>query len=194
MANVLEISGAYRVRLVAELDGGSNPREDQDCNLANVITPTQRQYVSIDEDGGPLQYGWDHFSVRPDSEKLFIRWARMVHGVKVVESRPEGGAWAFWYVMPEKLAEAGPEVTPEQIIAAEEVQYRAWAANDVWGIIIEKSVVWIPEDGQIEIGEGIPTRRTTWEHVDSCWGFIGREYAEAEARNQLAICVREAGK
>lgn len=32
------------------------------------------------------------------------------------------------------------------------------------------------------------------EHVDSCWGFYGREYAEEEARRMLAGAVREREK
>lgn len=174
MTDVLETAGKYRVRLEVQQDQqDSNPRTNQDCNLANVITPTQQRYIDIDENGGPLQEGWDYFSVRPDSEKLFARWALMAHGVTVVVHNPHDGAWGLWYVMPDKMAEVGEGVTPEQIIEGEFREYQAWASGEVYGHVIEKRTHWTSEDDQ---------EMDTWEHVDSCWGYIGREYAEEAAR------------
>lgn len=182
--DILETAGRYRVRLEIQEDSlDLNPRTERDCNLANVITPTQSRYIKIDEDGGPLQCGWDYFSVRPDSEKLFIRWARMIHGVTVIEDRPVEGAWGLWYVMPDKMAET--TATPEEIIEGEVREYRAWAEGEVYGYVIEKSTHWVSEDnGGAEMD--------TWEYEDSCWGFIGREDAEASAREAFAPYAKEA--
>lgn len=189
---VLATAGRYRLRLEIQEDSQDcDPRTDQDCNLTSVITPTQSRYTAIDKEGGPLQYGWDHFSVRPDSERLFIRWARMVHGVTVIEDRPHDGAWALWYVMPDKVAET--TVTPKEIIEAEIKEYRTWAEGEVYGYVIERATEWEPKAGQFEDGDE-PDSMTTWEHIDSCWGYIGREYAETSARDEFASYAEGAGK
>ncbi|MFE9833987.1 hypothetical protein ACFYP4_02390 [Streptomyces sp. NPDC005551] len=187
MDDVLETAGKYRVRLVIDQDSGSvNPRKDYD-HLANVITPAQQNYISVDENGGPLQYGWDYFSTRPDSERLFIRWAKMRHGATVVEDRPCDGAWALWYLMPDKAAESTWE--PEKVIESEIQEYRAWAEGDVYGYVIERSVTWVPKEdpeGEAEM--------TTWEEVEegSCWGLIGCEWAEQAAKEAFEPYKREA--
>lgn len=183
MTDVLETAGKYRVRVEVQQDSeSSNPRTEQD-NLTNVITPTQQRYIDVDKDGGPLQYGWDYFSTRADSEKLFIRWARMVHGITVVEDRPHDGAWSFWYITPEKLAET--TWPAEKAIEAEIREYRMWAEGEVYGFIIEKSTHWVSEDhGGAEMD--------TWEHEDSCWGYIGRENVEDAAREVFAPYAEEA--
>lgn len=179
MTEILETSGLYRLCLEIMEDGYSfNPRTNQDCNLANVITPTQRDYFPVDEDGGPLQYGWDHFSLRADSEKLFIRWARVFYGVTVVEHRPHDGPWSLWYVMPDKAAESTWE--PEKIIESEIKEYEAWARGEVYAYVIERKVTWVPKEGQDT--KGLPAELTTWEHEDSCGGYIGRKFAEEAAR------------
>lgn len=177
-------NGRYRVRLVLQRDSEAfNPRTNQD-NLTHVITPAQQRYIDVDKNGGPLQYGWDYFSTRPDSEKHFIRWARMVHGAVVVEDRPHEGAWALWYMTPEQIAEAG--TAPEEVIAAEIKEYRAWAEGEVYSWIIEKAVEWVPKEGQVEDGDGTPDEMTTWEHVDSCGGYIGHEDAAQVAKEEFA--------
>jgi hypothetical protein len=179
--DVLETAGPYRVRLEIDQDSGSrNPRKEFD-HLTNVITPTQQRYISVDENGGPLQSGWDYFSTRPDGEKLFIRWAKMVHGATVVEDRPTEGAWALWYLMPDKAAESTWE--PEKVIEAEIREYRAWAEGEVYRYVIEKSVTWVPKENSHE--DEIPDELDTWETVEDCWGLICREWAEEEARRQF---------
>lgn len=167
--------GRFRVRLVVDTNP-VNPRKDRE-NLAHVITPTQSRYLPVDEDGGPLQHGWDHFSMRPDSEALFTRWARIYHGAAVVEHRPAQGAWSLWYLTADDVADAGiPD--PEACIREEIAEYQAWADGEVFGYVIEKAVQWGRRDGQ----EG---SMTTWDHVDSLWGLVGYEYAEQAAKEEF---------
>jgi hypothetical protein len=188
--NIIETHGRYRVRLEIQQNSyGYNPRTNQDCNLTNVITPTQRGYIDVDEDGGPLQYGWDYYSTRAldcirraDAEDLFIRWARIFHGVTVIEDRPHDGAWSFWYVMPDKAKES--TWPPEKIIEAEIKEYRAWAEGEVYAYVIEKSLTWVPKGGQ-EVND-FPGEMTTWHEEESCGGLIGREYAEEAAKEAFA--------
>jgi len=51
-------------------------------------------------------------------------------------------------------------------------EYTAWANGDCWGYVIED------EDGD--------------DTGDSCWGFIGREYAEEQAREAFAEALKAA--
>lgn len=173
--------GRYRLRLVVDADP-VNPRRDYD-HLCHVITPTQRDYIDVDTDvdtdGGPLQYGWDHFSTRPDSEALFIRWARMVHGAVVIEHRPARGAWGLWYLMPDQFGETSD---PEKCLRAEITEYQAWADGEVYGYIIEEDTTWTRT--------GTSETRTTWEEVESRWDFIGYDYALSAAKSEFAAHIQ----
>jgi hypothetical protein len=186
MTETLETHGQYRVRLEIMQDGAMfNPRTNQDCNLTNVITPTQSGgYIKIDEDGGPLQHGWDHFSVRPDSEDLFIRWAKIFHGATVVVDRPYAHTWGLWYLMPDKAKES--TWSPERVIEAEIKEYQQWADGEIYGFVIERSVRWVPEEGQVfKDGEPTPNPMVTWETVSSCGGYFGYEYAKEAALEEF---------
>lgn len=185
MGDVVETAGRYRVRLEVQEDNASaNPRTDQDCNLANVITLKGQRFINIDENGGPLAHGWDHFADRENGAHLFIRWARIFHGVVAVEENPYDGARAIWYVMPDKLAET--TWTAERVIEAEVREYWLWANGEVYGHVIEKSVTRIPRDAEDRDDPGLDDETTEWEHVESCWGYVGREYAEEAAREAFA--------
>jgi hypothetical protein len=171
---ILETAGKFRVRLEVDTDP-QNPRQEFD-HLANVITLKGQRYIDVDKNGGPLQYGWDYFADRENGVDLFIRWARMVHGVVAIEDNPIEGARSIWYLMPDKAAESTWE--PQKVIESEIREYRSWAEGEVYGYIIERSVTWVPKDepeGEVEM--------STWEEVDegSCWGFIGYDYAKEAA-------------
>lgn len=184
MSEILETSkdGRHRVRLVRDEDP-VNPRRDYE-NLCHVITVPGSLFIDVDEDGGPLQHGWDHFHDRYDTGRdtnLFIRWARIYHGAVAVEHRPHDGPRSLWYLLPADIEKIGN--TPQEAIEGEIREYRAWAEGDVWGYVIERIVDWDRRDGEGSM--------TTWEHVDSCWGFIGYEYAEQEAKEQFAAHLED---
>lgn len=187
MTEILEKAGEYRVRLEIQQDAQEcNPRTNQDCNLANVITPKGQRYIDVDKDGGPLAEGWERIESRyVDAVPVFTRWAKIYHGATVVEDRPHDGAWSLWYVMPEKIAEAQTPVAPEEIIAGEVKEYRAWAEGEVYGYVIEKAVGWSRLDKKVDI-------LVTWETEEDCWGYIGREYAEESAREAFEPYQKEA--
>ena len=54
----------------------------------------------------------------------------------------------------------------------------AYVEGDVYGYVVQERARWMREDSD-EV-------RDTWEDVESCWGFYGREYAEDSAREALA--------
>lgn len=191
--DVLETAGRYRVRLVVQQDSESaNPRTEQDCNLANVITPKGQRYIDVDKDGGPLAEGWKRIEDGyVDAVPVFTRWAKIFHGATVVEHRPHDGAWSLWYVMPGKLAET--TWPAEKVIESEIKEYRAWAEGEVYGHIVEKNVTRIARDAEDRDDPELDDETTEWEHVDSCWGYIGREYAEEAAREAFAPYAEESG-
>lgn len=190
--DVLETAGRYRVRLAVQQDSQEcNPRTNDDCNLANVITPKGQRYIDVDKDGGPLADGWERIEDRyVDAVPVFTRWARIFHGATVVEDRPYDGAWSLWYVMPDKLAET--TVPAEKVIEVEKGEYRKWAEGEVYGYIIEKDVTRIPRDAEDREDPDLDDETREWEHVDSCWGLIGWEYAEETAREAFAPYAEEA--
>jgi hypothetical protein len=163
--------GKYRVRLNAD-PTAVDPRKDYD-HITHVITPKGQRFIDVDEDGGPLQYGWDYFAERDNSVALFTRWARMAHGAVVHEDRPHDGPRALWYMTPEQIKEIGN--TPAEAIAIEIQEYRSWTEGDVWGVVTEKRVTWQ------QTGTSEDNVMHTWDEVESCWGLIGREYAEQYA-------------
>lgn len=193
MNEILETHGRYRVRLEIMQDSyGYNPRTWDDTPLANVITPTQRNYASIDADGGPLQYGWDYYSTRAldcisraDAEDLFVRWAKIFHGATVIVDRPHDGAWGLWYLMPDKAAET--TWSPEKLINFEIQRYRDWAQGEVYAYVIEKSVTYVLKDGQdVSDIEDLDDELVTWETADSCGGYIGYDEAKEAALEAFA--------
>jgi hypothetical protein len=185
MSDVVETAGKYRVRAVMMQDSAEfNPRSNQDCNLANVITPEGQRYIDVDEDGGPLAENWDRVAERDDAVEVFTRWARVFHGITVIEDRPHDGARSLWYVTPENLKET--TLTADKVVEAEIEEYRRWAEGEVYGWVVEKDVTRIPKDPEDAGDPDIDDESRAWEHVDSCWGYIGRENVEDAAREGLS--------
>lgn len=187
--NIIETSddGRYRVRLVIE-EGPENPRRFYD-HITHVITPTQSHYIDVDEDGGPLQYGWDHFRTRAEGEAMFVRWARIFHGAVVVKHHPTYGARSLWYLMPEGLAEIG--IPAEQYIGADIKEYQAWAEGEVYRYVIEECVEWKRRDGK----EGELTTYNEvddFDEVDASGPWYGYEDAEKYAREAFADYLTDA--
>lgn len=85
----------------------------------------------------------------------------------------DSGQVGYIYVLPDKLkkefgsAEFLPAATKakaEDILRQEVSTYDQFLRGDVWGYIVED------EDGN---------------HLDSCWGFFGRDYAEQQGQEAL---------
>lgn len=91
----------------------------------------------------------------------------------------DSGQIGFIYATPAHLRECYmvTELTDEHRAMAERdlkgqvAELDQWLRGDVWGYVIED------EDG---------------EHVDSCWGFYGIEYAKQEAADALAAALETA--
>lgn len=176
MDEILETAGPYRVGLEADQDA-RNPRREFD-HLCHVLTVPHSHYIDVDDDGGPLQEGWDRIKNRTDAVDVFTRWARIFHGAVVDYHTPERGPVSVWYLLPEQFSEV-PD--PLACIKAEIEEYQNWADGEVYGYIIEEAVDWVRKDNEDE-------EMSTWEQVDdgSCWGFFGYKYAKESALEAFA--------
>lgn len=174
----------YRVRLVAD-EGAANPREDCE-QIVYAATLPHSHYIDVAEPG-PLADGWERIKGHPDAVDIFERWARIFHGAVTLYDTPHDGPSAVWYIMPAGIAEV-PD--PRATLEASRDEYRAWASGEVYGYIIEEAVDWRRVDGKDDNG------MTTWQEVDddgSCWGLIGYQYAEEEARREFAAFLKGKG-
>ncbi|RKR88298.1 hypothetical protein BDK92_2609 [Micromonospora pisi] len=185
---VIEEPG-YRVLLEQE-DSPVNPREEWN-NLAHVVTVPSARYIDVDEDGGPLADAWATLNYRhfcSEAEVIFTRYARIFHGATVLVDAPIDGARSVWYLMPEDIERQGI-TNPVACLKGERDTYRQWAEGDVYGWVVEESVIWVRV---VDAGDAKPDKlvtRKTWEVVDASWGIYGYEYAEEAAREALARYV-----
>lgn len=171
----LETDGDWRLRLVIDEDP-PNPRTEYD-HLESVVTVPDRSYIEIDRDGGPLASQWRHLINRyrgREAIEIFTRYATVYHGAVCLETFiGRSGPTAVWYLTREVYEGETPD--PAAYLKAQADEYESWAEGDVWGYIIERRVSWTRDDD--------PTQhQTTWETTDSCFGFIGYQYAEESAR------------
>jgi len=179
MTEILESAGQYRLRL--EIDQWSqSPRTDHD-NLCHVITVPGSRYIDVDADGGLLQDGWGRIKERADAVEVFTRWACTFHGAVIAVHTPAQGADSIWYLLPDGIAEV---TDPQEYIRGEISEYRHWADGEVYGYTIEKSVTWKRADNQD--GE-----MRTWEPLESCWGYIGHQWAVEAATAEFALYKAE---
>jgi hypothetical protein len=158
---------------IAQDDDPMNPRTDYD-NLASMIVVSQDW--DMDKDPGPLGWVWKRLASRYRTQEavaLFMRYARIYHGATVVEHRPYNGPWSIFYLTRE-VAD-GPDGTPDPAayVAGEIATWDQYLEGDIYGYVLEERVIWR--------ADGRPSRES-WEVVDSCWGFYGREDVASEAR------------
>ena len=178
MSDILKVSedGNHRVRLESDADSSAcNPRTSQD-NLCHVVTQRGTRFIDVDKTGGPLSDGWNRLKDHDYdyAVEVFTRWARTFHGVVTLDDRPHDGANAVWYMLPAQFTET---TDPAAYMKCERDEYRAWAAGEVYGYIIEHAAKWDRRDGEGEL--------TTWGQVEDCWGYIGYEYAKQSALSEF---------
>lgn len=179
MDEILKVSknGQYRVRLVDDpFQGEVNPRTNRKT-LCHAVTAPGTRFIDVDERPGPLSDGWDRVKGHryDQAVKIFTRWARIFHGAVTLDDRPHDGANAVWYMMPAQFTET---TDPAGYLKCERDEYRAWAAGEVYGFVIENSFTWTPADGSD--GE-----LTTWGTEHDSYGYIGYSYAESAALDEF---------
>lgn len=63
-----------------------------------------------------------------------------------------------------------------------DAEVQAWRDGEVYGYAVERLTTW----RQVEPATAEPVTMTTWEPVESVWGFYGWEWAESSAREAFA--------
>lgn len=194
--------GRYRVILVQDTDCES-PIAAGDAWVTSVLT------LDADRWGGArwnamrdpedrLESLYYLLEALRDGEDAFKRYMRIFHGIEVFDVTIHNGyrdtSSALAWVEPSEAERVGVNLGEGgRIVVRQEVdEYNRWADGDVWGYVVQERVTWakIPDDGtEYRPGDMHPMTETreTWEDTDeSCFGFIGYEYAEQEAREALA--------
>lgn len=113
------------------------------------------------------------------------RYLRMFHDVvSIARVDTESGTYMemvtreqalTWGVSEDKMAEA-----------ADLTEWEHWVNGEVYGYIIEKKTTWVALTVPTAAS---PHTMTTWDEVDSCWGFYGREHVETQAREAFEGCT-----
>lgn len=191
--DVLIEEGNHRVRLALD-QWTEDPRKESD-NASHLIRWDEcgrwlyGQCPAMPDEAGPLVWTYREFLRRHerqyfkrcDGAELFARYVRIVHwGEAIVDGAD------VWYVMPCDVwsGQANIREDMRKTLEAERNEYNAWANGEVYGYVIEERVTWHAASGDRE-------DRQTWEPLDSCYGFIGRECAEEEAREAFAAFTWE---
>lgn len=189
---IVETSGDYRA--VIKLD--HDAQKPEDWGMVPVIQTDSDGYGSIkgeafNEHAEPYV---DAFNRLCDSYygngyqyEVFERYMRIFHGATKVDAYNVGVSREYGYVAFDTAAWR-EEVGTGPSFAEEDILYdvRAWAEGDAWGVGLEKRVTWSTDEEDYDDMD-------TWEETDDgfVWGFLGREYAEQEARDLLKAKLAE---
>lgn len=169
-------------------DENNDPRQYE--NLGVMAARGHREYLLGDQTDETQEV--HDALVRTRKPNVVARWLKVYRGATVV--LPLGlidhsgisiyvGSGAHWcdpggwdsgligliYDTPETRENTGaPLESIERQLRAEVAEYDRYLTGDVWGIRVTRETV----DGDTET-------------LDECWGLLGREYAEQEARATL---------
>ena len=177
--------GDLTLKLYQDEDAQS-PREND--NLGTIVY-WHRRYTLGEEDGQKvygspndfLKHGKEHGLIMLPVALLDHSGLRMWIGSKASVCDPGGwdsGQVGWIYVTPEKVREEysckritkGVRETVLKNLQYEIEAMDQFLSGDVYGFVIEDK-------------QG--------EHVDSCWGFFGLDYAISEAKDALNACAAE---
>jgi hypothetical protein len=193
--DVLEERNGYRVRLEQD----DSPEQPYDDGAWPVLRISVSRYYPNPEHlnaSGSRPHDLDdtvenavsHWQTTPSGRnwKLFEKWLRAYLGVTRVEFFSSGD---YWYVAYDSAAwRKWARVTAEQIAREDPLaDWRAWVEGDVYGYVIEKRVTWRP----VSCAADDDVTMDTWEHVNSCWGFYGYDYAKEVALEEFEAWASE---
>lgn len=186
--------GVYRVRLEHDPDC-ADPREDA-CHLG-VMAVRRRRHIGPEKDSAEMRASEALRLVEDYDWRVVARYVRMRTGASVVlpiwdqgdngisvgamdERVPPGNVVGLIYDTPESRAECG---TSSELVAsglATEVdEWSKWAVGETYGYVVERA-----SDAESE----------DWEEVDSCWSYVGDDYAEQSAHDALHAVVKLHGR
>jgi len=171
----------YRVYLEHDPEC-EDPREMGDHFVGRIVCVHSSRYVRPDESGDVVSARYVRYAMEDHSFRAVARWLRLFWGASVVlplysgyDDRPSAGdvtdsPVAGDYIgvtfdQPSTRRMTGVESADIELALSVEVdEWSAWARGDCYGYVVERA-----------------TGDDEWEQTDSCWGFIGDDYARAEA-------------
>lgn len=175
--------GDLRVRI--EPDQNFGDIRDYDEGLPHELRPYDpynfgREREAVMEHGGPLFYEFATFMRnnwwREDSDdyatKVFCRYVELVHG-----GVTEMDGTRIFYLLPKDAGGCTDRELLRNQLEGGIAEIRAWEAGEVYGYVIERETKW----SRVTDDDRIDERRTTWEVIDSCWGFIGWDHVAETA-------------
>ena len=193
MSEVLETRGDYRVTLTND-EWADGPDGDGQGSTYSMSTRRPSLFALVHKGAGPTGFGpgspfhlaevmrnaWDRFQ---DIDTL-ERYLRMFHGVVGFDSFDTQDEKYVNVVTREDLTEWGFSSLEDYRARADWddpshgnlTEWRAYAEGDVWSYAVERREHWTSDTGKTH---------DTWETVDSCGGFYGRQYAEEAALEAL---------
>lgn len=187
--DIVEESDGYRVRLEPD----SDPTEPSD---SDAMVPVLR----IDSDGwgksaeafnnqaNGFEDAFNHFAESASGRTLevFERFVRIFHGATKVETWNVGISNEYGYLGFDTAEWRETVGAPLDRLKAEDYleEVRDWATGEVYGYIVEKQFHYTKtylEDPDYNEED------TEWSEVEdgSCWGLVGRNWAEQAARDAL---------
>lgn len=182
-----------RVRLEYDMDGSSrDPRQDDE--LVDIVTGNLRRWNVATKDA-MFQREFDRFN-EMGRAGLFRRWLKIFHDTDAVpvymlehgnvalSTGSFGDPWdsgqiGWTYIRPD--AEKWDEMDVPEILKGFVETLGQWMNGEVYGWISEERV----KGTKVYEGDHEDEDFEEWEEVDACWGYIGSEYAEAEAKREL---------
>lgn len=193
-----EIDGVIH-RVYLEQDQDCESPRGSDANAGVIVAPSS-YYTWPMEDGDTIRAAEVAYALTTYSFTTVARWLRMFYGAITVlplystgqEGRPSAGDESdtsppgdyigVTFDQPSTRKATGVPADQMAIALSVDVtEYSEWAIGECYGYVIERA----EHDESDPIGVDISDHEG-WEQVESCWGFIGAEYAEQEARRALS--------
>ena len=204
-----------RVRIEYDMDGSHcDPRDNE--GIVEIVTPSLRRW-NVRTEGAHFQHAHDELYER-GLGGAFGRYLKIFHGVEAVPvfmyehsnvalstgsfiGRAQHAEWdsgmiGWAYIKPDTEKWEGME--PEKVMASFVSELGKWMDGEVFGWIVEKKIELAPitrdEDGTVTDVD-YENSQEDWEEEESCWGYIGYDWAIQAAKTEgLGMTEEEAAK
>lgn len=182
-----------RVRLEYDQDSSHlDPREED--RLVDIVTGELRRWNVATKDA-MFQSAFDRFN-NAGRAGLFKRWLKIFHDTEAMPvflfehgnvalstgdfgDRWDSGQVGWTYIRPD--AEKWEDMDVPAILKGFVETLGQWMNGEVYGWIAEELV----KGTKVFEGDHADEAFEEWEQEDSCWGFIGYDYAQSEAKREL---------
>jgi hypothetical protein len=188
-------------RVYLEHDSDCESPRDTDCAVGVIVTEHNSLCCWPVEDGdGYLSGGHVQRAIEDHDFRAVARWLRMFYGASTVlplystgqDGRPSAGDVTdapdagdyVGVIFDQPSTRRVTGVAPADVAVALTVEmdeYSTWAVGDCYGYVIERAETGDSDPLAVDISD-----HNGWEHVDSCWGLIGEDYARTEAIRALS--------